>query len=151
MQPADMQARRALEAVERRYDLAGQVAPPLVIHPDIAYLLLLIFANLALVVGAFVVRTRKVEFLIILVLVAIVALGCLAFFLGLIGVDARSVGVVVSAQGELYRVPEEDSKSWFELPEGTSLFVRGRSGGYYLVETPSEIEGWVKSDSILID
>jgi hypothetical protein len=83
--------------------------------------------------------------------VAIAALGCLAFFLGLIGVDSRSVGVVVSEQGELYRVPEEDSKSWFELPEGTSLFLRGRSGGYYLVETPSKIEGWVKSDSILID
>ena len=149
--PADMQARRALAAVERRSDLAGQVAPPLAVHPDIAYLLLLIFANMTLVVGAFVVRTKKVQFLITLVLLAIVALGCLAFFLGLIGVDARSVGVVVSAQGELLRVPEEDSKTWFELPEGTSLFVRGRSGGYYLVETPSELEGWVKSDTILID
>ena len=103
------------------------------------------------VIGAFVVRTKKVQFLITLVLLAIVALGCLAFFLGLICADSRSVGVVVSAQGELFRVPEEDSKTWFELPEGTSLFVRGRSGGYYLVETPSKIEGWVKSDTILID
>ena len=152
--PADRQVRRALQALERRYDLVNQVAPPLAVHPDIAYLLLLVFANMALVMGAFVVRTKKVQFLITLVLVAIVALGCLAFFLGLICVDSRSVGVVVSAQGaqgELFRVPEEDSKSWFELPEGTSLFVRGRSGGYYLVETPSKIEGWVQSDTILID
>ena len=155
--PADQQVRRALLALERRYELDGQVPTPLPVHPDVAYLLLLIFANAAFVMGALVVRTKKVQFLISLVLVAIVALGCLAFFLGRIRVESRSVGVVVSAQGaqgaqgELFRVPEEDSKSWFELPGGTSLFVRGRSGGYYLVETPSKIEGWVTSDSILID
>jgi hypothetical protein len=149
--PADRQVRRALQSLEQRYDLVGQVAPPLVVHPDIAYMLFLVFANMALVIGAFVVRTKKVQFLITVVLLAIVALGCLAFFLGLICVDSRSVGVVVSEKGELFRVPEEDSKSWFELPEGTSLYVRGRSGGYYLVETPSKIEGWVKSDTILID
>jgi tetratricopeptide (TPR) repeat protein len=152
--PADRQVRRALLAVELRYDLAGQVAPPFPVHPDVAYLLLLVFANVAFVIGAFVVRTKKVQFLISLVLVAIVALGCLTFLLGLISVEARSVGVVISAQGaqgELFRVPEEDSKSWFELPEGTSLFVRGRSGGYYLVETQSKIEGWVKRETILID
>jgi tetratricopeptide (TPR) repeat protein len=149
--PADRQARRALQALERHFDLDGQVAPPFPLHPDVAYLLLLVFANTAFVLGAFVVRTKKVQFLISLVLVTIVALGCLAFFLGRIHIESRSVGVVVSAQGELLRVPEEDSKSWFELPEGTSLFVRGRSGGYYLVETSSEIEGWVQRDTILID
>jgi tetratricopeptide (TPR) repeat protein len=149
--PADRQARRALQALERHYDLAAQVAPPLAVHPDTAYLLLLIFTNVALVMGAFFVRTKKVEFLITLVLVAIVTLGCLAFFLGLIRDESRSVAVVVSRQGELFRVPEEDSKSWFELPEGTSLFVRGRSGGYFLVETASKIEGWVKDDAVLID
>jgi hypothetical protein len=149
--PADRQARSALQALERHYDLAGQVAPPFPVHPDVAFLLLLTFANMAFVMGAFVVRTKKVQFLISLVLVAIAALGCLAFFVGRILLEARSVGVVVSEGGELFRVPEEDSKSWFELPEGTSLWIRGRTGGYYLVETPSRIEGWVRSDTILID
>jgi hypothetical protein len=149
--PADGQARSALQALEQRYDLAGQVAPPFPVHPDVAYLLLLIFANMVFVMAAFVVRTKKVQFLISLVLMAIVALGWLAFFLGRISLESRSVGVVVSGEGELYRVPEEDSRSWFALPEGTSLFVRGRSGEYYLVETPSQIEGWVPSDTILID
>jgi tetratricopeptide (TPR) repeat protein len=149
--PADRQARNALLALEKRYDLAGQVAPPFPVHPDVAYLLLLIFANLAFVMGAFVVRTKKIHFLISLVLVAIVALGCLAFFLGRLALEKRPVGVVVAEEGELFRVPEEDSKSWFELPAGTSLWIKGRAGGYYLVETPSQIDGWVRGDTILID
>jgi tetratricopeptide (TPR) repeat protein len=149
--PADRQVRRALQELEQRYNLAGQVAPPLPVHPDVAYVLLFAFTNMAFIIGAFVVRTKKVRFLISLVLVAIVALGCLAFFLARISLESRSVGVVVSEEGELFRIPEEDSKSWFELPEGTSLFIRGRSGGYYLVETPSHIEGWVQSDMVLID
>ncbi len=149
--PADGQTRGALQALERRFDLAGQVAPPFPVHPDVAYLLVLIFANMAFVMGAFVVRTKKVQFLISLVLVAIVALGCLAFFAGRVLLESRSVGVVVSEEGELFRVPEEDSKSWFELPAGTSLWIRGRAGRYYLVETPSHIDGWVRSDTILID
>jgi hypothetical protein len=149
--PADGQTRGALQALERRFDLAGQVAPPFPVHPDVAYLLVLIFANMAFVMGAFVVRTKKVQFLISLVLVAIVALGCLAFFAGRVLLESRSVGVVVSEEGELFRVPEEDSKSWFELPAGTSLWIRGQAGRYYLVETPSHIDGWVRSDTILID
>jgi len=149
--PADRQVRAALEAVEQRYELPGQVAPPFPVHPDVAYLLALIFANMAFVMGAFVVRTKKVQFLISLVLVAIAALGCLAFFLGRISLESRSVGVVVSEEGELFRVPEEDSKSWFELPAGTSLWIKGRTGRYCLVETPSQIEGWVRSDTILVD
>jgi tetratricopeptide (TPR) repeat protein len=149
--PADRQVRSALRALERRYNLAGQVAPPFPIHPDVAYLLLLIFANAAFVMGAFVIRTKKIHFLISLVLVAIAALGCLAFFLGRISLGSRSVGVVASEEGELFRVPEEDSKSWFELPAGTSLWIRGQAGRYYLVETPSQIEGWVRRDTILID
>ena len=149
--PADRQVRSALQAFEGHYDLAGQVAAPIPVHPDVAYVLLLAFVNAAFVLGAFVVRTKKVQFLISLVLVAIAALGSLAFLLGRISLESRSVGVVVSEGGELFRVPEEDSKSWFELPEGTSLWIRGQTGSYYLVETPSQIEGWVRSDTILVD
>jgi hypothetical protein len=149
--PADGQARSALQVLEERYDLAGQVVPPFPVDPDLAYLLLLIFANLALIVGAFFIRTRKVQYLITLVLVTIAALGCMAFFVARLSLESRSVGVVVSDEGELYRVPEQDSKSWFELPSGTSLWIRGTSGRYYLVETPAQIDGWVRSDTILID
>jgi tetratricopeptide (TPR) repeat protein len=149
--PADGQARSALQALERHYNLVGQVAAPFPVHPDVAYLFLLIFANMVFIMGAFAVRTKKVRFLISLVLVAIVALGWLAFFLVRISLESRSVGVVVSEGGELFRVPEADSKSWFELPEGTSLFVTGGRQEYYLVETPSQIKGWVRRDTILID
>jgi tetratricopeptide (TPR) repeat protein len=149
--PADRQARSALLNLERRYGLAGQVAPPFPVDPDLAYLLMLVFTNAVFVMGALVFRTKKVQFLISLVLVAIAALGCLAFFLGRLYLESRSVGVVVSDEGELFRVPEQDSRSWFDLPAGTSLWIRGRTGKYYLVETPAQIDGWVRRDTILID
>ena len=151
LDPGDRQARAALIDLEGKYELAGQVAPPFPVDPDIAFLMVLVFANAAFVLGAFVVRTKKVLFLISLVLVAIMCLGSLAFFLGRLLAESRPVGVVVSREGEMFRVPEEDSRSWFDLPEGTSLWIRGKSGSYYLVQTPSRIEGWVRSNTILID
>jgi len=149
--PADQQARDALQLLEDGYGLAGQVTAPFPVHPDSAFVLLLILANATLVMGALVLRTKRVQFVISLVLLAIVTMGCLAFFLGRLLGESRSVGVVLGEQGELYRVPEEDSKSWFELPAGTSLWIRGRVERYYLVETPSQIEGWVRQDAILLD
>jgi hypothetical protein len=149
--PGDREARQALQFLQQAYGLAGQVPPPFPVHPDIAYVLLLFFANAALILGAFVVRTKKVQFLISFVLVTIATIGCLAFFLGRLHSESRAVGVVIGEGSELYRVPEEDSKSWFELPAGTSLWLRGRSGQYDLVETPSQIKGWVRRDTILID
>ena len=149
--PGDRQAQEALQLLEDGYDLAGQVAPPFPVHPDGVFVLLLILANATLVMGALVLRTKRVQFLISLVLLAILTIGCLAFFLGRLLGESRSVGVVIGEQSELYRVPEEDSKSWFELPAGTSLWIRGRVKRYYLVETSSQIEGWVRDDAILID
>jgi hypothetical protein len=149
--PGDRQARAALQYLQQSYGLVGQVSPPFPVHPDIAFQLLLVFVNAAFITGAFVVRTKKVHFLIALVLIAIAVLGCAVFFVGRLLAESRSVGVVSEQSSELYRVPEQDSKSWFELPMGTSLWIRGRSGQYYLVETPSQIDGWVRSDTLLID
>lgn len=149
--PGDPQVRGVLQSLEQGYGLVGQVAAPFPVHPDLVYLLLLLFANASLITAAFVVRTKRVQFLISFVLLTIAALGCFAFFVGRLHSESRSVGVVISDGSDLNRVPEEDSKSWFELPSGTSLWIRGRFGDHYLVETPSEIMGWVRSNTILLD
>lgn len=150
-EPGDPQARKVLQTLQQGYGLVGQVAAPFPAHPDLAYLLLLLFANASLIMAAFVVRTKRVQFLISFVLLAIASLGCFAFFVGRLHSESRSVGVVISDGSDLNRVPEEDSKSWFELPSGTSLWIRGHFGDYYLVETPSEIMGWVRTNTILLD
>lgn len=149
--PGDPQARKVLQSLEQGYGLVGQVAAPFPVHPDIVYLLLLLFANASLIMAAFVVRTKRVQFLISFVLLTIAALGCFAFFVGRLHSESRSVGVVISDGSDLNRVPEEDSKSWFELASGTSLWIRGQFGDHYLVETPSEIMGWVRTNTILLD
>jgi hypothetical protein len=149
--PGDPQGRGVLQRLEQGYGLVGQVAAPFPIHPDLAYLLLLLFANASLIMAAFVVRTKRVQFLISFVLLTIAALGSFAFFVGRLHSESRSVGVVISEGSGLNRVPEIDSKSWFELPSGTSLWIRGQFGDYYLVETSSDIMGWVRTNSILLD
>jgi len=149
--PGDPLVREALQSLEQGYGLAAQVAAPFPVHPDLAYLLLLLFANASLIMAAFVVRTKRVQFLISFVLLTIAALGSFTFFVARLRSESRSVGVVISEGSDLKRVPEEDSKSWFELPSGTSLWIRGKFGDYYLVETPSEIMGWVRTNTILLD
>jgi tetratricopeptide (TPR) repeat protein len=149
--PGDPQAREILQSLEQGYGLVGQVAAPFPVHPDIVYLLLLLFANASLIMAAFVVLTKRVQFLISFVLLTIAVLGCFAFFVGRLHSESRSVGVVISDGSDLKRVPEEDSKSWFELASGTSLWIRGQFGDHYLVETPSEIMGWVRTNTILLD
>ncbi len=149
--PGDPQGREVLQSLEQRYGLVAQVAAPFPVHPNLAYLLLLLFANASLIMAAFVVRTKRVQFLISFVLLTIAALGSFTFFVGRLHSESRSVGVVISEGSDLNRVPEEDSKSWFELPSGTSLWIKGQFGDYYLVETSSEIMGWVQTNTILLD
>lgn len=149
--PGDPQVRGVLQSLEQRYGLVGQVAAPFPVHPDLAYLLLLLFANASLIMAALVVRTKKVQFLISFVLLTIAVLSSFAFFVGRLHSESRPVGVVISEGSDLNRVPEEDSKSWFELSSGTSLWIKGQFGDYYLVETPSDIMGWVRTKTILLD
>jgi len=140
--------RGVLQSLEHGYGLTGQVAAPFPVHPDLAYLLLLLFANAALIMAALFVRKKRVQFLIFFVLLSIAALSSFAFFVGRLYSESRSVGVVILAGSHLNRVPEVDSKSWFELPSGTSLWIRGQFGDYYLVETPSDILGWVRTAAV---
>jgi len=149
--PGDVQARAALQALENSYGLAGQVPPPLPVHPDLAYLLLVLLTNASLVMAAFVVRLKRVRFLISLVLLGLAAVGSSCFFVGRLRASSQPVGVIVSERADLLRVPESDSKPWFELPSGTSFLIRGRGGGYYLVETSSGVKGWVPMEVVLLD
>lgn len=149
--PEDVEARRALRALEETYGLEGQVSPPLPVRPDLAYLLLVVLANATFVMAAFVVRRKGVRFLISFVLLAIAALGSLAFFVAVLHSDSRSAGVVIRKTATVLRVPEQDGKPWFELPAGTSLWIRGETGQFYLVETASKLKGWMASDAVLLD
>ncbi len=149
--PGDPQVRSALKRLEALYGLQSQLPAPLPVDPDLVYLLFLVLANASLVMAALVVRVKRVQFLISLVLLAIAALGSLIFFVERLSAGSRSVAVVIPEQAELLRVPEEDSRPWLGLPSGTSLEIRGETSGYYLVQTASKLKGWVHRDAVLLD
>jgi hypothetical protein len=59
--------------------------------------------------------------------------------------------VVATETGELRRIPQDMAEPWIYLSEGTALIARDRHEDYFLVETGSEITGWIRSDQLLID
>jgi len=149
-EPRDAASRAALAYLEQFYELQGQVPVPLPVHPDLPFFLTLGFANLTLVMAGLVVRRGRVQFLIVLVLAAVFTAASLGVLVARLASEARPVGVLVG-QTRLLRIPEPDSRVWLELPAGTTLWVRGRAGAYSLVETGSQLKGWVAGNRILLD
>ena len=88
--------------------------------------------------------------LIALVLAAVFTAASLGLLVARLASEARPVGVL-AVRTRLLRVPEPDSRVWLELPAGTALHVRGRAGTYALVETGSQLKGWVAEERILLD
>jgi tetratricopeptide (TPR) repeat protein len=148
--PGDRVTRGALRYLEDSYELQGQVPPPLPVHPDLPFFLTIGSANLTLIVAGLVVRRGRVQFLIALVLAAVFTAAALGVFLARLQAEARPVGVLIG-QTRLLRIPEADSRNWLELPAGTTLRVRGRAAGYSLVETGSQLKGWVAEERIILD
>jgi tetratricopeptide (TPR) repeat protein len=150
LDPRDREARAALAGLEQAYELPGQVPMPLPVHPDLPFFLTIGFANLTLAMAALVARRGRVRRLIALVLAAVFTAASLGLLVARLASETRPVGVLV-ARTRLLRVPEPDSRVWLELPAGTALRVRGRVGTYALVETGSQLKGWVAEERILLD
>jgi hypothetical protein len=144
-------ARDALAYMEGSMGLENQVPPSQRIHPD-RYLI--IFIVLAYVLGGLAllplryrsgVHTIAVVLLVIALLVTLGGMG-----LSIQQLQEPTV-VVSSSVGEVRRIPQDIAEPWVELPEGTALIARDQHEEYFLVETGSEITGWIHSDQLLID
>lgn len=149
-EPRDLTLRSALARLEAAYELQGQLPLPLPVHADVPFFLAICFANLTLVMASFVVRRGRVQFLIVLVLAAVFTAASLGVLGGRLLGQSRPVGVL-EEQSPLLRIPEPDSRTWLELPAGTTLRIRGLVKGFSLVETGSQLRGWVAEDRILLD
>ncbi len=151
LQPDFPVARETLTWLEEDLDLQNQIAPPQRAHPD---RFLVVFVILAYFLGLLALlpnRLRTGLFSVAFILLVIVLLSVLA---GLgISILRRSepTVVVATSSGELRRIPEDNADAWVSLPEGTALIARDYFQEYLLVETGSEISGWIHSDQLLID
>ncbi len=151
LQPNFPIARDALAYMEGSEGLENQVPPSRRIHPD-RYLV--IFIILAYILGGLALvplRYRSGVHTVVVVLLVIALLVTLGGT-GLSIQQLREPTVVVSASaGEVRRIPRDIAEPWVRLPEGTALIARDRHEEYFLVETGSEITGWIHSDQLLID
>jgi hypothetical protein len=149
--PADRGTREALRAVEEAAGLEGQLPPPVPVNPDVLFVATLVLANLSLGAAGFALRRKGVRALILMIMLAIAGCISLGVLFGLLYSESRPVGVVVAEGVGLARIPEDDARASVVLPPGTSLRIRGRAEGYYLVETASRFRGWVRQGAILLD
>ncbi|MFP4431320.1 MAG: hypothetical protein ACLFPV_08730 [Spirochaetaceae bacterium] len=151
LQPSFSIARDALAYMERSLGLENQVPPSRRIHPD-RYLV--IFIILAYILGGLALLPLKYRSGFHTVVIVLVTIALLAT-LGGMGLSIRRLReptVVVSASfGEVRRIPQDTAEPWVRFPEGTALIARDRHEEYFLVETGSEITGWIHSDQLLID
>ncbi len=151
LQPSFPLARDALGYIEEAAGLENQVPPSRRIHPD-RYLI--VFIVLSYVLGGFAVlplRYRSGLYTVVVVLLIFVLLVTLSG-IGLSILHRREATAVVSSGvGELRRIPQDIAEPWVELPEGTALIAQDQHQEYFLVETGSEITGWIHSDQLLID
>lgn len=151
LQPNFPIARDALAYMEDAMGLENQVPPSQRIHPD-RYLI--IFIVLAYVLGGLALlplRYRSGVHTVAVVLFVIALLGTLGGMALSIQQLRESTVVVSASVGEVRRIPQDIAEPWVELPEGTALIARDQHQEYFLVETGSEITGWIHSDQLLID
>ena len=153
--PHAMLPRSLLQAVEEEAGLIAQWEPPAAVHPNLPFILTLLFFNLfctvlALLLGFPSLRSRKGWLFIGSVFLALAMLGSLAFFARTVAVNRRPLAVVVAAQADFKRVPLGEAEPWIILPEGSSLRVDGRAEGHVLVRTAQALIGWVEEGAVRV-
>lgn len=149
--PGDRMMREALLALEKKHGLSGQLALPPPLAAGLPFALTAALSNLAFIAGALFLRRRRVQLLILLVLLITAALISLGFYLNLRSRTQQSVGVVAAGAAELKMIPRIHARSHLRLAEGTSLYVLGEDEQFALVETGFGFKGWIEKQSLLID
>ena len=149
LDPRNPIPRRVLVELEQALALTSQVPPGGALHPNLPFGLMLVIANLSFVSLGFVLWLKRGSLFILSVLLFIALVGAVSVFLFALAERDKPVAVVVAERGSVKRIPVDGAREWMGLPVGTSLLVKGRAQGYYLVRTGLGLEGWIKDDSVL--
>ncbi len=149
--PMNQEYRRLLSEVEMELGLGRQISPALPLHPDLFFILLIIFVNLSLIFGGILLVRKKSGIVIILVMsIFFTVLSGSGLLYTLISRDVKA-GIIGVRGTEIKKVPREVSVMWMPLSPGISVKVLGSSNGYLLIETENRLKGWTSEDSILFD
>ena len=148
LDPGQKDYHRALETVEEGLGLRNQVRLAAALHPNGPFVLTIACANLALVAAGLLARRKSGVWFIATALAVIFTVASAWLLAGAVARRATPLAVV-SVATDLKRIPLPEARAWIRLPEGTSLRVRGSTGGFRLVETALGMEGWVEDGALL--
>ncbi|TVQ23930.1 MAG: hypothetical protein EA382_09015 [Spirochaetaceae bacterium] len=141
-------SRELLARIEHASGLVRTVPPPHVAHPNIFFVTLVGAVNALLIaIGLFGRRRRSLVILAWLV-AGIVSAGSLA---GLIVTTAHqnSQLAVLRSDYTMKRIPDVASDGWLEISRGSAVRVVSQHGGFVLVRTALELEGWIEVAEVL--
>lgn len=140
--------REALTWIEAEAGLASQWRPPMPVHPNLPFVLMLFFFNISFAALLLFVRRRSGWLFITLVFTALLSVAGLSLFIRAAADGAEAVAVVVSGEGVLKKVPLDAAEPWMRLPEGSTLRVDGKADGYILVKTGRGLSGWIDGTAL---
>lgn len=149
--PEDELFRSSLEILEQSLELTRQFPISPIPRGDVFFLLALGTLILFLLFLPFWVRDVGAAKVVVLTVLGLVFLASSAG-LGVYVESRHKAEAVVSAEsgaGEVLKIPENNASVWLELPAGTTVLLKDRSGAFVLVQTSYGIEGWVRHEGLI--
>ncbi|MBN1411528.1 MAG: hypothetical protein JW969_11840 [Spirochaetales bacterium] len=142
---------RLLTGIEEKWDLKNSLFPKNPVHPDLSFVLTVIFFNLVFVMLGFAIKLRKGIFAIVLIFLIVFTFSSLSVFLYNYFILEQKYGVVVSSNAVLKKIPLDKAEVWIDLKEGLSCYIKGAANGYILVSTDRGLTGWIKEGDLAVD
>lgn len=147
----------ALQELEAAVGLNRQIPPAAPIDPDLFYIIMLVFVNLAFILAGILLYNRKATFAIFLVFAVLFSAGSIIGIIYThyklhtpIGIIHGTVAEEIGRGSNMLMLPDDNATQRTFLSAGSSVSIQGENKEYYLVRTGHGLEGWVEKEDLLL-
>ena len=149
--PLDDQVQTLLQRIETDLELSNQISPGTKISPQFTYIVLIVLINGFFILLVLAMRKRQVWILVPIVLISLcIIVDAVLFATALVQLH-QITGIIMVENTPVKRIPEELSRDWLFLKEGTALRILTGAHGFLYVRTGSGVEGWVMENAVLYE
>jgi len=146
--PSEQEYRDFLAYIEETDEIAQHGLFPWPVHPDMILLFLIICINFSGFIGVFYLFTRKNGYFIAAMLLLVVSISLGSALVYSVHSRTREVAVALTEDVVVKTIPKTGSSQAFELKEGESAQVIGRSEPFLFIRTVLGRRGWVRAEKV---
>ncbi len=150
LKPGNRIFMNTLTAVENEYGLDHQATVSTGVSPDLFFLFFILLFNAGAFTITFNMGRKKIELSILIVMIFFLSFTALTFVFYTDYVSDRETAVIVSAGGDLKKVPGLMGAPWLTLQEGTAVYIKSESETSYLITTGYGLDGWIDKNSVTL-